>query len=72
MAPPSPKASARAGSPQSARRAVRRRNEIPDEEALPYVFDLLEHEACAWAARTGINVAGAVRMARDLAGPYHK
>jgi cysteine synthase A len=42
--------------------------EIPDSEALPYVFDLLEHEGLCMGGSTGINVAGAVRLARDL-GP---
>ena len=43
---------------------------IPDEEALPYVFDLLEHEGLVLGGSSGINVAGAVRMARDM-GPGH-
>ena len=42
--------------------------QIPDSEALPYVFDLLEHEGLCMGGSTGINIAGAVRMARDL-GP---
>jgi len=42
--------------------------EIPDEEALPIIFDLLEHEGLCMGGSTGINVAGAIRMARDL-GP---
>ena len=41
---------------------------IPDSEALPYIFDLLEHEGLCMGGSTGINIAGAVRMARDL-GP---
>jgi cysteine synthase A len=44
--------------------------EIPDEEALPVIFDLLEHEGLCMGGSTGINVAGAIRMARDL-GPGH-
>jgi cysteine synthase A len=44
--------------------------EIPDEEALPIVFDLLEHEGLCMGGSTGINVAGAIRMARDM-GPGH-
>ena len=44
--------------------------EIPDEEALPMIFDLLEHEGLCLGGSTGINVAGAIRMARDL-GPGH-
>ena len=44
--------------------------QIPDEEALPYIFDLLEHEGLCMGGSTGINVAGAVRLARDM-GPGH-
>ena len=44
--------------------------QIPDTEALPYVFDLLEHEGLCVGGSSGINVAGAVRLARDL-GPGH-
>ncbi|GAW34851.1 cysteine synthase [Roseovarius sp. A-2] len=44
--------------------------QIPDEEALPIVFDLLEHEGLCMGASTGINVAGAMRMAREM-GPGH-
>jgi cysteine synthase len=40
--------------------------EISDEEALPIVFDLLEHEGLCMGGSTGINVAGAVRMAKEL------
>jgi cysteine synthase A len=42
--------------------------EIPDEEMLPLVFDLLEHEGLCMGGSTGINVAGAIRMAKDM-GP---
>ena len=42
--------------------------QIPDSEALPYVFDLLEHEGLCLGGSSGINIAGAVRLARDL-GP---
>ncbi len=44
--------------------------QIPDEEALPVVFDLLEHEGLCLGGSSGINVAGAIRMARDM-GPGH-
>ena len=44
--------------------------EISDEEALPIVFDLLEHEGLCMGGSTGINVAGAIRMAKDM-GPGH-
>lgn len=43
---------------------------IPDSEALPLVFDLLEHEGLCMGGSTGINIAGAIRMARDM-GPGH-
>lgn len=44
--------------------------QIPDEEALPLVFDLLRHEGLCVGGSSGINVAGAIRMAKDL-GPGH-
>ncbi len=44
--------------------------QISDAEALPYVFDLLEHEGLCLGGSSGINIAGAVRMAREL-GPGH-
>ncbi len=44
--------------------------QIPDEEALPIVFDLLEHEGHCLGGSSGINVAGAIRMAKEL-GPGH-
>jgi cysteine synthase A len=44
---------------------------IPDAEALPYVFDLLRNEGLALGGSSGINIAGAVRMAHDL-GPGHR
>jgi cysteine synthase A len=43
---------------------------IPDIEALPIVFDLLADEGLCLGGSSGINVAGAIRMARDL-GPGH-
>lgn len=43
---------------------------IPDAEALPIVFDLLKHEGLCMGGSTGINIAGAIRLARDL-GPGH-
>jgi len=42
--------------------------QIPDTEALPYVFDLLEHEGLCLGGSSGINIAGAVRMAKEM-GP---
>jgi cysteine synthase A len=44
--------------------------QIPDEEALPIVFDLLEHEGLCLGGSSGINVAGAIRLAKEL-GPGH-
>jgi len=44
--------------------------QIPDEEALPVIFDLLKEEGLCLGGSSGINVAGAIRMARDL-GPGH-
>lgn len=44
--------------------------QISDEEALPYIFDLLAHEGLCMGGSTAVNVAGAVRMAREM-GPGH-
>ncbi|MBU6442626.1 MAG: cysteine synthase A [Alphaproteobacteria bacterium] len=44
--------------------------EISDEEMLPILFDLLEHEGLCLGGSTGINVAGAIRMAKEM-GPGH-
>ncbi|PVE25091.1 cysteine synthase A [Microvirga sp. KLBC 81] len=44
--------------------------QVPDEEALPIIFDLLEHEGLCLGGSSGINVAGAIRLARHL-GPGH-
>ncbi len=43
---------------------------VPDEEAVPIIFDLLEHEGLCMGGSTGINVAGAIRLAKDM-GPGH-
>ena len=43
---------------------------IPDTEALPIVFDLLAHEGLCLGGSSGINIAGAIRLAREL-GPGH-
>jgi cysteine synthase A len=43
---------------------------IPDEEAVPVIFELLEHEGLCLGGSTGINIAGAIRLARQL-GPGH-
>jgi len=44
--------------------------QIGDEEALPIAFDLLKHEGLCLGGSSGINVAGAIRLARDM-GPGH-
>jgi cysteine synthase len=44
--------------------------QIPDEEALPILFDLVSDEGLFLGGSSGINVAGAVRLAREL-GPGH-
>ena len=44
--------------------------QIPDKEAVPIIFDLLEHEGLCLGGSSGINVAGAVRLAK-LLGPGH-
>ena len=44
--------------------------QIPDEEAVPFIFDLLEHEGLCLGGSSGVNIAGAVRLAKEL-GPGH-
>ena len=43
---------------------------VSDEEALPYVFDLLKHEGLCLGGSSALNIAGAVRLAEHL-GPGH-
>jgi cysteine synthase len=43
---------------------------IDDAEAVPLLFDLLQHEGLCLGGSTGINVAGAIRLAKEL-GPGH-
>ena len=43
---------------------------IPDSEALPIVFDLLAEEGLCLGGSSGINVAGAIRLAKQM-GPGH-
>jgi cysteine synthase A len=43
---------------------------IPDEESVPLAFRLLEEEGLALGLSSAVNVAGAIRLARDL-GPGH-
>jgi cysteine synthase A len=44
--------------------------QIPDAEALRIVFDLLQHEGLCLGGSSGINVAGAIRLAKQM-GPGH-
>ena len=44
--------------------------QIPDSEAIPIAFDLLEFEGLCMGGSTGINVAGAIRLAKQM-GPGH-
>jgi cysteine synthase A len=44
--------------------------QIPDSEALDIVFDLVENEGLCLGGSSGINIAGAIRLAKDL-GPGH-
>jgi cysteine synthase len=43
---------------------------IPDEEALPIIFDLIREEGLCLGGSSGINIGGAIRLARKL-GPGH-
>ena len=43
---------------------------VPDSEALPLIFDLLAEEGLCMGGSTGINIAGAIRMAKEM-GPGH-
>jgi cysteine synthase len=43
---------------------------IADEEAVPLIFDLLQHEGLCLGGSSGINVAGAIRLAKAM-GPGH-
>ena len=44
--------------------------QVTDEEALPIVFDMLKDEGLCLGASSGINIAGAIRMAKEM-GPGH-
>jgi cysteine synthase len=44
--------------------------QIPDDEAIPVVFDLIAREGLLMGTSTGVNVAGAIRLARHM-GPGH-
>ncbi|MFN3584968.1 cysteine synthase A [Phenylobacterium sp.] len=43
---------------------------ISDEEMMQAIFDLMEYEGLVMGGSSGVNVAGAIRMAKDL-GPGH-
>ena len=45
--------------------------QIPDEEALPIVFDLVQEEGMCLGGSTGINIAGAIRLAKELRPRSH-
>jgi cysteine synthase len=44
--------------------------QIPDGEAVPVIFDLIRNEGLVVGGSSGINVAGAIRLAKEL-GPDH-
>ncbi len=44
--------------------------QIPDEEALPIIFGLVREEGLCLGGSSGVNIAGAIRMAREM-GPGH-
>jgi cysteine synthase A len=44
--------------------------EIPDRESVAQIFELVRHEGLVLGGSTGVNIAGAIRMAREL-GPGH-
>ena len=44
--------------------------QIPDEESVPLVYDMIRREGLSLGASSGVNVAGAIRLAREL-GPGH-
>ncbi len=43
---------------------------MPDSEAVPVIFDLVEHEGLVLGGSSGVNIAGAIRLAREM-GPGH-
>ena len=50
--------------------AVDRAYQISDEEALPIIYDLMQHEGLYLGGSSAINIAGAAALARDM-GPGH-
>jgi cysteine synthase A len=49
---------------------IDRAYQITDDEAVPLIYDLLQHEGLCLGGSSGINVAGAIRLAQEL-GPGH-
>jgi cysteine synthase A len=49
---------------------VDRAYRISDEEALPIIFDLVTEEGLCLGGSSGVNIAGAIRMAKEM-GPGH-
>jgi len=49
---------------------VDRAYQISDDEALPIIYDLMQHEGLYLGGSSAINIAGAMKMAKDL-GPGH-
>jgi cysteine synthase A len=45
-------------------------HQIPDQESIPLVYDLIRDEGLSVGSSSGVNVAGAIRMAKEL-GPGH-
>ena len=45
--------------------------QIADDEWLPVIFDLVKHEGLVMGGSTGVNIVGAMKLAREL-GPGHK
>ena len=45
--------------------------QIPDAEAIEVMFDLLQHEGLCLGPSSGVNVAGAIRLAKEM-GPGHR
>jgi cysteine synthase A len=49
---------------------IDRAYQIADDQAVPLIYDLLQHEGLCLGGSSGINVAGAIRLAKEL-GPGH-
>ena len=44
--------------------------QIPDEESIPLVYDMIRKEGLSLGSSSGVNIAGAIRLAKEL-GPGH-